>query len=118
MSELLSKVPLPVLIIVGLLILFSVILMVFSYFKNRTLDQVRSDVYQLILKAEHTYKESSAGKQKMKWVVQEARKLLPDWLQVIVTEEALQSIIQAWFNEIKDLLDDGKVNGSQKGEWL
>lgn len=118
MSELLSKVPLPVLIIAGLLILFSVILMAFSYFKNKTLDQVRSDVYQLILKAEHTYKESSAGKQKMKWVVQEARKLLPDWMQAIITEEALQSIIQAWFNEIKDLLDDGKINGSQKGEWL
>lgn len=118
MSELLNKVPLPVLIIVGLLILFSVILMLFSYFKNRTLDQVRSDVYQLILKAEHTYKGSSAGKQKMKWVVQEARKLLPDWMGIIITEEALQGVIQAWFNEIKDLLDDGKVNGSQKSEWI
>ena len=114
MNELLAMVPLPVLIILGLLIVFSLILMAFSYFKNRTLEQVREDVYQLILKAEHTYKESSAGKQKMKWVVQQARKLLPGWLQAVISDEALQKIIQVWFDEIKDLLDDGKVNGSQR----
>lgn len=113
MNELLTMVPFPVLIIIGLLIVFSLILMAFSYFKNRTLEQVREDVYQLILKAEHTYKESSSGKQKMKWVVQQARKLLPGWLQAVISDTALQKLIQVWFNEIKDLLDDGKVNGSQ-----
>lgn len=30
------------------------------------------------------------------------------------SEEALEKIIQIWFDEVKDLLDDGKVNGSQK----
>lgn len=112
MNELLTMVPLPVLIILGLLVVFSLILMAFSYFKNRTLEQVREDVYKLILKAEHTYKESSAGKQKMKWVVQQARKLLPGWLQAVISDTALQKLIQVWFDEIKDLLDDGKVNGS------
>lgn len=114
MNELLTMVPLPVLIIIGALIVFTMVLMLFSYFKNRTLEQVREDVYQLILKAEHTYKESSAGKQKMKWVVQQARKLLPGWLQAVISEEALQKLVQAWFDEIKDLLDDGKVNGTQR----
>lgn len=114
MSELLTAVPIPVLIIIAAVVVVSIIYMGYSYFKDKTLEQIRGDVYQLVLKAEHIYQESSTGKQKMKWVVSQARKLLPGWLQAIITDEVLQKIIQVWFDEIKDLLDDGKVNGSQK----
>lgn len=114
MSELLSMVPLPVLVIIAVLIVISIIWMGYAYLKNRTLDEIRGDVYQLVLRAEHTYKESSSGKQKMKWVVSRARKLLPGWMQLIISEEMLEKIIQVWFDEVKDLLDDGKMNGSQK----
>lgn len=114
MSELLTMVPLPVLVIIAVLIVISIIWMGYAYLKNRTLDEIRGDVYQLVLKAEHTYKESASGKQKMKWVVSRARKLLPGWMQLIISEEMLEKIIQVWFDEVKDLLDDGKMNGSQK----
>lgn len=114
MSELLTMVPLPVLVIIAILVVISVIWMGYTYLKNRTLDEIRGDVYRLVLRAEHTYKESSSGKQKMKWVVSQARKLLPGWMQLIISEEMLQKIIQVWFDEVKDLLDDGKMNGSQK----
>lgn len=114
MNELLTMVPLPVLVIIAVLIVISIIWMGYSYLKNRTLDEIRGDVYQLVLRAEHTYKESSSGKQKMKWVVSRARKLLPGWMQLIISEEMLEKIIQVWFDEVKDLLDDGKMNGSQK----
>ena len=50
----------------------------------------------------------------MKWVVQQARSLMPRWLQVIVSEEMLIKVIEEWFAAVKDLLDDGKVNGSRK----
>nr|UVY53970.1 MAG: holin [Bacteriophage sp.] len=72
------------------------------------------DVYQLILKAEHVYNESGQGKQKLKWVVSQARGLLPKWMQVFVTEEMMMKVIDEWFKGVKDLLDDGKVNGSQQ----
>ncbi len=114
MSELLTAVPIPALIIIAVVVVVSVIYMGYSYLKDKTLEQIRGDVYQLVLKAEHMYQESSTGKQKMKWVVSQARKLLPGWLQAIITDEVLQKVIQVWFDEIKDLLDDGKVNGSQK----
>lgn len=114
MSELLTMVPLPVLVIIAVLIVISVIYMGYTYLKNRTLDEIRGDVYQLVLRAEHIYRASSSGKQKMKWVVSQARKLLPGWMQLIISEKMLQKIIQVWFDEIKDLLDDGKMNGSQK----
>lgn len=115
MNELLNIVPLPVLLLIGILILASVIWMGISYLKDKTLDEIRGDVYQLVLAAEHKYKESASGKQKMKWVVSQARKLLPEWVQTIVSDEIFEDIIQVWFDEVKDLLDDGKVNGSNKG---
>ena len=67
-----------------------------------------------ILKAEHVYNESGQGKQKLKWVVSQARELLPKWMQVFVTEEMMMKVIDEWFKGVKDLLDDGKVNGSQQ----
>ena len=54
------------------------------------------------------------GKQKLKYVVSQARGLLPKWLQGFVTEEAMMKVIDKWFEGVKDLLDDGRVNGSQK----
>ena len=115
MSEWLAKVPFPVLIIFGLILVWSLIMMAYSYFKNKTLDGIRQDVYQLFLKAEHRYRKSESGQQKMKWVIQEARKLLPGWLQVLLSEDALEKVAQSWFDAVKDLLDDGKINGSHGG---
>ena len=62
------------------------------------------------LRAEHEFKESHAGKQKMKWVVSKARGMLPVWAQMIITEDMFENIVQYWFDGIKDLLDDGRLN--------
>ena len=86
----------------------------YLYLKEKKLNDIRADVYQLFLKAEHIYKESKQGKQKMKWVVSQARMLLPDWLDMFITEEALENILETWFRATKDLLDDGKYNKSVK----
>lgn len=112
--EILKQVPAPVLLIVVLVILAATVVIVFQYLKQKGLDGIRADVYQLILKAEHMYHESGTGKQKFELVIQQARGLLPKWLQVFVTEKALKEIVQNWFDGIKDLLDDGKINQSQK----
>lgn len=88
--------------------------LIIAYFKEKTLEEIRSDVYKLFLEAEHKYKESGQGKQKMKWVVSQARKLLPGWVQIVMTEDVFERIIQIWFECIKDLLDDGKINNSKE----
>lgn len=110
--ELLKIIPTWLVILIVAIIAATVIAMAVTYFKVRTLDEIRADVYQLILKAEHIYIESGSGKQKMKWVVSQARKPLPTWLQVVLSEDALERIIQIWFDNVKDLLDDGRMNGS------
>ncbi len=112
--EFLKQIPLPVLILVVAVLLIVTIVIAVQYLRQKGLDGIRADVYQLILVAEHMYKESGTGKQKFEWVIQQARGLLPKWLQVFVTEKAMKEIVQKWFVGVKDLLDDGKVNNSQK----
>ena len=114
--ELLSAIPMWLIIAVLVVVVVTLVAMTVVYLKNRTLDDIRNDVYQLILRAEHMYEESGMGKQKMKWVVSQARKLLPEWMQMFISTETLEKIIQAWFDGIKDLLDDGKMNGSEADE--
>ena len=98
-----------VVIVLGLTLFF-----IYSYMKMKGLDGIRADVYQLILMAEHRYEQSCTGQQKLKWVVQQARGLLPPWLQLVISEDTLMNIVNEWFLGVKDLLDDGKVNNSQK----
>lgn len=95
-------------------IIFAVLFLIgaVEYFKSKTLDDIRADVYKLFLRAEHNFTESHSGKQKMKWVIGRARGLLPVWVQMIVTEEMFEGMVQFWFDGIKDLLDDGKVNNT------
>ena len=112
--EFIKQIPLPILIIVLAILVIVTIVVVVQYIKQKGLDGIREDVYQLILKAEHMYNESGTGKQKFEWVIQQARGLLPKWLQVLVPESALRNLVQKWFVGIKDLLYDGKVNNSQK----
>ena len=112
--ELLNMVPMWLIIVILIIAALTIIRMAVTYFKGRSLEEIRNDVYQLILKAEHMYEESGSGKQKMKWVVSQARKLLAAWQQALLSEETLENIIQAWFDGVKDLLDDGKMNHSEK----
>lgn len=112
--NILSQVPAPILITVLILWAILTIVIVYQYAKMKGLEGIRKKVYDLFLRAEKRFTESKQGEQKLKWVVQQARGLLPGWLQVVISEEALMTIIDWWFREIKDLLDDGAINGSQK----
>ena len=114
LMEFLAIIPVPVLIAVAVVLAGITLTLIYHYLRLKGLDGIRADVYQLILHAEHLYNESGAGPQKLKWVVQQARDLMPMWMRWIITEEAMINIVNEWFKGVKDLLDDGKVNGSQK----
>lgn len=111
-----KQIPFPVLAVLLVILLIVTIVMGYQYAKMKGLEGIRKNVYELILKAEHMFRESGQGMQKLKWVVQQARGLIPKWLQAVITEEAMMKIIDVWFAGVKDLLDDGKVNESQKSE--
>ena len=100
-------------IVVGLVILG---MCVYTYLRNKSIEEIRTDVYHLFLMAEKAFDKGGAGKQKMAWVVSRARLLLPVWLQAFVSDELLYSVFEVWFKSVKDLLDDGKYNHSVKEE--
>lgn len=103
---------LAIVVIVATLVLLGVC--AYFYFRDKTLNDIRADVYQKFLEAEKNPNFTKKGKQKMKWVLQQARRMLPNWAQVLITDAFLEKVVQAWFNAIKDLLDDGKLNKSNK----
>jgi hypothetical protein len=62
------------------------------------------------------YYGAGEGAKKMETVVAFARSMLPNWAAMFITDAVLRKIIQCWFDAVKDLLDDGKYNGSTKEE--
>lgn len=99
-------------IVVTVIALVGLAVGAYIYFRNRSLEEIRGDVYHLFLRAEHMYLKSGSGKQKMKWVISKARGLLPEAVQLFVTDEFLERVVESWFRAVKDLLDDGKYNKS------
>ena len=103
-----------VLILLILMIAIVIIIAAYLYLRERTISEIRADVYHLFLIAEHTFTATPKGKQKMEWVIQQTRVLLPKWAQLFITDALLEKALQNWFDMVKDLLDDGKFNKTIK----
>ena len=87
----------------------------YFYLRNKKLEEIRKDVHKEFLKAKRN-KKLATGKQKMKWVLSQARMLLPKWAQILITDALLEKVVQGWFDAVEDLLDDGKLNGTTEEE--
>ena len=86
----------------------------FKAAEGKSMDELRLMCYQLILEAEHAYKAGKMGPLKMNYVIDKLYQKMPGFLRGLVSREALGHLCQVWFDEVKDLLDDGKTNGSIK----
>lgn len=71
-------------------------------------------LYNLMLQAKRLAKDAilKSGKAQEDWVVEKALYLLPVSWKVFVTEKQVREIVRWLFQKGKDLLDDGKINGS------
>jgi hypothetical protein len=92
------------------------VFIVFKATEGKSMDELRLMCYRLILEAEHAYKEGKMGPLKMNYVIDRLYQEMPDFLRTLVSREALGHLCQMWFDEVKDLLDDGKANGSIRDE--
>ena len=90
------------------------VICVVKYCQYRGLEAIRADVYQAFLEAEHAFKQGE-NYEKFEFVLDLAKSAIPVPFNLFITENLLRVVIQAWFDLIKDLLDDGKINGT-KGE--
>lgn len=100
------------------LLILAAVLLIWAMVKTireRGLENIRGDVYQLFLKAERNFKHGE-NKAKFEYVITAAKELIPSPFNMFITESLLRSAVQAWFDLIKDLLDDGKLNGTEAVE--
>ena len=104
MKELFEQNKLLFLAVITVLIIAFLIKKLIDYITKKGLEGIRLDVYKLFVEAEKTFKASKQGQQKFDYVIHMARGLLPKPIQLFVSDNMLK--------EIKDLLDDGKLNNS------
>lgn len=95
-------------IIIGLAILVIAIITFLLIKFNGTF---RRNAYKLFLYAEHNV---ITGR-KMDYVVNEIYNMLPAIFRIL-PQSFYRSLLQKMFDEIKDLLDDGKINKSSEVE--
>lgn len=112
MKELFLENKLAFIVVVAVLIVAFAVKKAVEYITKKGLEGIRLDVYKLFVQAEEAYKESGQGQKKFKYVVSLARSMLPKTVQVFVTQEMLETVVQLLFDDVKDLLDDGKLNDS------
>ena len=91
--------------------LFGIIYLWVKKLQNMGLEKIRAVVYNAFIEAEHNFKYGD-NKQKFEYVVYLARSRLPMPFSVFITQDLLKKVIQLWFDLVKDLLDDGKIDGT------
>lgn len=75
------------------------------------MEKVRKIVYRAFVDAENNFKHGD-NRAKFEYVVDIAKKSVPAPFNLFITENNLRKVIQLWFILCKDLLDDGRVNGT------
>ena len=96
------------------LAVFGIVLAVFLLVKavqKIGLEKIRGYVYKLFVAAEHEFKYGE-NTEKFEYVINLARAAIPMPFSLFITESLLRKVVQAWFDLTKDLLDDGKLNGT------
>ena len=112
MKELFEQNKVLFLAVIAALIIVFLVKKLINYITRKGLEGIRLDVYKLFVEAEKTFRASKQGQQKFDYVIHMARGLLPKPIQLFVSESMLKEIVQLWFDGVKDLLDDGKLNNS------
>lgn len=79
------------------------------------LEKIRASVYQFFIDAEHEFQEGE-NEDKFEYVINATKALIPAPFNLLITESLLRKVVQAWFDIVKDLLDDGKMNGTSVEE--
>lgn len=78
------------------------------------LEKIRGYVYKLFVAAEHKFQHGE-NEEKFEYVICFAKSAIPAPFNLFITETLLRKVVQAWFDLVKDLLDDGKLNGTGMG---
>jgi hypothetical protein len=97
-----------VLALIGIVI---AVFLIVKYIRHVGLESIRERVYKAFLDAEHDFQYGD-NVEKFEYVINIAKSAIPTPFNLFITESLLRKVVQAWFDLVKDLLDDGKFNGT------
>lgn len=89
------------------------IFLIVKYVRHVGLESIRERVYKAFIDAEHEFQQGD-NTEKFEYVINIAKSAIPAPFNLFITESLLRKVVQAWFDLVKDLLDDGKFNGTSK----
>ena len=73
------------------------------------MEKVRKFVYQKFVEAENRFQQGE-NTEKFEYVVNLTKQAIPAPFNFFITERFMRNVIQLWFNLVKDLLDNGRVD--------
>lgn len=88
-------------------------ILIIKYIRHVGLETIRERVYKAFIEAEHEFHHGE-NTEKFEYVINVAKSAVPAPFNLFITETLLRKVVQAWFDLVKDLLDDGKFNGTSK----
>ena len=91
-----------------------VVVLLVVYLRNKSISDIRKDLYEVFLKLEHSITGTKVGQERLDEAVTAAYEMLPKWVRLFVSKDRLRKTVDKWFKEIKDLLDDGKLNNVEE----
>lgn len=91
------------------------IFLIVKYVRHIGLEAIRERVYRAFVEAENEFQHGE-NTEKFEYVINIARAAIPTPINLLITESLLRKVVQAWFDLVKDLLDDGKLNGTSTEE--
>ena len=112
MYQFLSERPVMAIVCIILILAFFCIIAV-KVMQSVGMEKVRKTVYNAFILAENSFRHGE-NQEKFEYVVNAAKKAIPTPYNLFITEAALRKVIQLWFTLCKDLLDDGRMNGTGK----
>lgn len=79
---------------------------------NKKWDILRAEAYKAMLLAETAIIGTQQGQNKFNSVFVQLYSMLPAWLRFFIPANTLKVKLQEWYEQIKDFLDNGKVDNS------
>ena len=112
MKEFLTQQPVIAYIFIGAVVVGALFLFV-KLMQTIGMEKVREYVYKLFVEAENEFKHGD-NEEKFNYVILYAKSAIPTPFNLFITEKTVRKVVQLWFDLCKDLLDDGKLNKSEK----
>lgn len=112
MNQLFMNYPIAAYVFLGVAFGFAAYLFV-KEMQKLGLEKIRKIVYQGFITAENRFKHGD-NERKFEYVVALARENIPAPFNAFISVKLLKTVVQAWFDLVKDLLDDGRINQSSK----